>query len=96
MNTNNSNNEEFTITITFEDGLEIECTIVAIFPVKSYNYIALLPLTQHEDLDPEEVFLYRYTTFGSKDSIQLDTIESDEEYNEVADEFDAIIAAHNK
>ena len=71
--------EEYTISITFDNDVTIECAIIAIFPVNNRNYIALLPLTQVQGIDPEEVFLYRYSTIGSRDSIRLDTIESDAE-----------------
>lgn len=40
----------------------------------------------------EEVLLYRYSTIGSKDSIKLDLIESNDEYNTVADAFDELVA----
>lgn len=88
--------EEFTITITFDNNVSVECAIIAIFPVDNRNYIALLPITPVQGLDSEEVFLYRYSTIGSKDSIKLDTIETDTEYNRVADTFDALVAEHEK
>lgn len=86
------NSEEFTITITFDNDISVECAIIAIFPAKGRNYVALLPLTPVQGLDPEEVLLYRYSTIGSKDSIKLDCIESDDEYNNVADVFDELVA----
>ena len=52
----------------------------------------LLPLTPVQGLDSEEVLLYRYSTIGSKDSIKLDCIESDDEYNDVADVFNELVA----
>lgn len=89
---NKNNNEEFTITLTFDNDVSVECAIIAIFPVNNRNYIALLPITEVEGLDMEEVLLYRYSTIGSKDSIKLDLIESNDEYNTVADEFDELVA----
>lgn len=88
--------EEFTISITFDNNITVECAIIAIFPVEGRNYIALLPITPVQGLDPEEVFLYRYSTIGSKDSIKLDTIDSDAEYNCVADAFDQLVAEHER
>lgn len=90
--TNKPNSEEFTITITFDNDVSVECAIIAIFPADGRNYVALLPLTEVQGLDPEEVLLYRYSTFGSKDSIKLDCIETDEEYNAVADVFDELVS----
>ena len=89
---NNKNNEEFTITLTFDNDVSVECAIIAIFPANNRNYIALLPITEVEGLDLEEVLLYRYSTIGSKDSIKLDLIESNDEYNTVADTFDELVA----
>ena len=89
---NNKNNEEFTITLTFDNDVSVECAIIAIFPANNRNYIALLPITEVEGLDMEEVLLYRYSTIGSKDSIKLDLIESNDEYNTVADAFDELVA----
>lgn len=89
---NNKNNEEFTITLTFDNDVSVECAIIAIFPANNRNYIALLPITEVEGLDMEEVLLYRYSTIGSKDSIKLDLIESNDEYNTVADTFDELVA----
>ncbi|MBE5936128.1 MAG: DUF1292 domain-containing protein [Lachnospiraceae bacterium] len=86
--------DDFTLTLTFESGETVECSVVAIFPVKHRTYIALIPLNEEPGFDPEEVFLYRYTTIGKKDSIKLDTIETDDEYNEAADAFDALVALH--
>ena len=88
----NKNYEEFTITLTFDNDVSVECAIIAIFPANNRNYIALLPITEVEGLDMEEVLLYRYSTIGSKDSIKLDLIESNDEYNTVADTFDELVA----
>ena len=44
--------EESTVTLTLDDGTELECAVVAIFPAGSNEYIALLPLEQ----DDEEEF----------------------------------------
>ena len=96
INKINSEEEEFTLTLTLDNGMEIECAIIATFPVDERNYIALLPLNHHDVLDPEEVFLYRCATIGSKNTVNLDTIKTDSEYNKVADAFDALIEANNK
>lgn len=93
---NTQANEEFTITITFDNNVSVECAIIAIFPANNRNYIALLPLTEVQGLDMEEVLLYRYSTIGSKDSIKLDSIETDDEYNAVADAFDELVADYEK
>lgn len=77
------------MTLTLEDGTEIECAIIGIFPVEEKEYIALIPV---DDIDSEdgEVFLYgvEETEDGELDLI---SIESDEEYDAVAKVFDELM-----
>ena len=79
--------EEEIMTITLEDGREMECAIIAIFPVEDKDYIALLPLENQED---GEVFLYGFQEFEDG-SFELLSIESDKEYEEVTKAFDEIL-----
>jgi uncharacterized protein YrzB (UPF0473 family) len=46
------------ITLTLDDDSEVDCAILAIFPVNGKDYIALLPLGEEEDDD--EVLIYRF------------------------------------
>ena len=90
------NNEEYmndfeggTVTLSLDDGKEVECGIVAVFPVEDRNYIALLPLDDDEAAEGE-VYLYRY--FEDDDGEpSIDNIESEEEYEAVADAFDELL-----
>ena len=54
------NGEEMTVTLTLDDGREIECVVLTIFPAGGKDYIALLPM---DDIEAEdgEVYLYRYS-----------------------------------
>lgn len=79
--------EEEIMTITLEDGTEIECAIIAIFPVEDKDYIALLPLENQED---GEVFLYGFEEYEDG-SFELLSIESDKEYEAVTKAFDEIL-----
>lgn len=81
--------EESTVTLTLDDGTELECAVVAIFPVGSNEYIALLPLEQ-DDEEEGEVFLYRFIQ-KENDEIDLINIESDEEYELVTDAFEELL-----
>ena len=86
-------NEEFdepTVSMTLEDGTELECDVIAIFPVDDKDYIALLPNKPVEGFDENEVFLYRYAELEG-DDIELTQIESEEEYEAVADAFDELL-----
>lgn len=80
--------DEEIMTITLEDGTEVDCAIIAIFPVEEKDYIALLPLDGEEEEDGE-VFLYEFKE--NEDGIELISIESDEEYESVANAFDEIL-----
>lgn len=85
---NNLNEEVDTVTLTLDDGVELECAIVAIFPAGGKNYIALLPL-QGEEAENGEVFIYHYNEVDGEP--KLDNIESDDEYEIVADAFDELL-----
>lgn len=82
--------EETTVTLTMEDGAEIECAILTIFTAGEKDYIALLPLNEEGDNEEGEVYLYRYEETEEGDP-QLSNIEDDEEYEIVADAFDELL-----
>lgn len=93
MGDNINNNEEFddaTVSMTLEDGTELECDVIAIFPVNGRDYIALLPNKVIDGYEENEVFLYRYAEIG-EDNIDLSQIASEEEYEAVADAFDELL-----
>ena len=82
--------EEMTVTLTLEDVSEIECAVLTIFEADGKDYIALLPLDDVE-ADEGEVYLYRYSEIDGQP--ELENIESDEEYEIVADAFDEFLDA---
>ena len=81
--------EEMTVTLTLDDGTELECVVLTIFTAGERDYIALLPMDGAEAEDGE-VYLYRYseTEDGEPD---LQNIEDDDEYEIVADAFDELL-----
>lgn len=81
--------EEGTVTLTLDDGKEVECGIVAVFPVGDNDYIALLPLNDDE-AEEGEVYLYQYFEDENGEP-SLGNIEDDEEYEAVADAFDELM-----
>lgn len=84
-------NDEFdTMTLTLDDGSEIECGVLAIFPVQNKQYIALVPLNEEDDSEEGEVYLYCYVE-DEEGEIQLIKIEEDDEYEAVADAFDELL-----
>ena len=83
--------EEMTVTLTMDDGSEVECVVLTIFEAGERDYIALLPMDSAQ-ADEGEVYLYRY--FEPEDGEPtLGNIESDEEYEIVADAFDELLDA---
>ena len=74
------------VPVTLDDGDEVDCEVLAIFPADGRQYAALLPL----DEKYEDIFLYRFIPQG-KEEFLLDGIETDEEYDIVADVFDMLL-----
>ena len=89
VNPDAENDEEMTVTLTLDDGTELECVVLTIFEAGEKEYIALLPLDGREAEDGE-VYLYRYVEDinGNPD---LENIDSDVEYEIVADAFDELL-----
>lgn len=79
------------VTLSLDDGSEVECAILTIFELEEHNYIALLPLDEDGNENEEgEVFIYRYFE-DEEGNPSLENIEDDEEYEAVADRFDELL-----
>ena len=89
MNQDAANDEEMTVTLTLDNGTDLECVVLTIFEAADREYIALLPLDGNEAEDGE-VYLYRYTE-DANGNPDIQNIESDEEYEIVADAFDELL-----
>ena len=81
--------EEVTVTLTLDDGSQLECVVLTIFDAGEREYIALLPMESAET-EEGEVYLYRYTE-DADGNPNLENIEDDEEYDMVADAFDELL-----
>lgn len=79
---------EDTITIYLDD-CEVECGIIASFPLDDKDYVALLPLEEVEGLSEDEILLYAYTKDG--DELNLIEITDEDEFDRVADTFDEML-----
>lgn len=75
-----------TITLTLEDDSEMVCIVLGIFECEGNEYIALLP--EYEE-DGEDVFIYKYKEINEEE-VELDTIESEEEFEKVSKTFEEI------
>ena len=78
-----------TVTLTLDDGTELECVVLTIFEAGEKEYIALLPLDENGENEDGEVYLYRY--YEENGQPNLDNIDSDEEYEIAADAFDELM-----
>jgi uncharacterized protein YrzB (UPF0473 family) len=81
--------EEMTVTLTLDDGSELECVVLTIFAAAERDYIALLPMDGPE-AEEGEVYLYRYSE-SEDGQPDLQNIENDDEYEIVADAFDQLL-----
>ena len=86
----NYDSEEMTVEISLEDGTDVTCAVIAIFPVDNHDYIALLPLDENGDNDDGEVWIYGYSENPDdpNEEPELTYIDDDELYERVADAFD--------
>lgn len=87
-NQNPEDDEELLVTLTLDDDSEVECQVLTIFEACSRDYIALLPLDDEGEPNEEgEVYIYRYSE-DEEGQPNLENIEDDDEYEQVADRFD--------
>lgn len=78
-----------TISLILDNNKEVECDILAIFPLNDKFYVALLPKEPIEGYEECEYFLYRYESDG--ENVDLFDIESDEEWELVEDKFEELL-----
>ena len=77
---------ELSVTLPMEDGTELECDVILIFEENDTDYVALYPSKG----EPDEVYLFRCEYDGG-DNMDLEEIDDEDEYNSVAETFDAIM-----
>ena len=76
--------EDF-ITLEFDDGTEVECSIMGVFEALGKEYIALVP-----DDESGDVYIYGYKEVNEEE-FELMDIDDDEEFKKVTAEFDKIV-----
>lgn len=72
-----------TVTLVLDDDQELECPVIEIFEVGEQEYIALF-----HPVD-ETALLYRFKDYEDG-TIEIDSLESDEEYEKVSKVFLAL------
>ncbi len=80
------NEEKVVITLEFDDDEKVDAEPLFIFDVNGKDYVALVPVDEEAD----DVFLFIYNELENDEFEFLD-IESDEEFDLVANEFERII-----
>lgn len=77
------------ITLTLDNDEEVECAVLGVFDVEDQEYIALLPN------DSDDVFLYIYHE-DEDGNVNLENIESQEDFDKVSAIFLEIIESENE
>lgn len=78
------------ITLTLDDDSEVECVVLATFPVEDKEYIALMPVDELENEEGGEVMIFSFAT-DADGQPELSNIDSDEEYDKVGEVFFALL-----
>ena len=66
----NNNSEYSTVTLSLDDGTELECAIIRTFPAGDKNYIALLPIADIDEATTSQ-FLKISTLMKNMKSYQM-------------------------
>ena len=79
-----------TVELELDDDSKVTCAIVTILTVNDKDYIVLLPLDDDGQSSEGEVWFYGYKEDENDPNVEpeLIYIESDDEYEAVADAFD--------
>lgn len=86
----NVEEEEDIITLEFDDDTAVDCYVMGTFELNDKEYIALAP-----DDGTDDVYIYGYKQM-SDDEFEILEIESEEEFDAAAAEFDAIMAEQDE
>lgn len=80
--------DELHLTLETQDGSEIDCIVMSIFPLKDRQYIALLP-AEEADSEDGDIFLYGYSE-DADSTPQLRDLEDDDEFEAVCARFEEV------
>lgn len=78
--------ENSVITLDLDNGSQLICDVLAIFPAGDYEYIALLPHSENSDSD---ILVYRFVEDENGNPI-LSKVGTDEEFEIVAETFNEL------
>lgn len=74
------------VTLTLEDGSELVCDVLAVYPCGDKQYIALVP----EENPDDDIYLYGYEETEDGEITLID-IESEDELEAASDAFDELL-----
>lgn len=80
--------EELMVTITLEDDSTLDCIVIATFPVNDQDYIALIPADEDAG---DDVLIFRYRELDEEGEVEIDNIESEEEFQTASEEFEKLM-----
>jgi len=77
-----------TVTLSLDDGSDLECAVLTIYKAAGRQYIALLPLDEDGENQDGEVYIYRFSVNDPDEEPLLENIEDDDEFEAASDGFD--------
>lgn len=85
--------EDF-LTLSFDDGAEIEFEIMGVFECDGKEYIALAEMNEEGDDYTGEVFIYGYKEIGKGDDAEFELLDINDEaeFEKAVAEFDSLMA----
>jgi uncharacterized protein YrzB (UPF0473 family) len=84
--------DQDTVTLSLDNGQEIECLVLGIFEACGREYVALLP-SEEQESEEGTVFLYRYLEDENGEA-GVGNIESDAEYKAASNRFNELINSY--
>ena len=78
------------LTLSLDDGTEMECEVIGIVEANGNDYIALLPMDADEESEEGNVYLFRYSE-DENGEVDLQSIEDDAEFEAASAAFDAML-----
>lgn len=84
--------EELLVTLTLEDGTDLDCEVIAIYPASNgKQYAAVTPVAETS----EELFFFRVDpSEDNEEEAILNDIEDEDELEIAADAFDELLDEH--
>lgn len=85
--------EEMSVELELDDGTVVNCAVVTVLEVEGKDYIVLLPVNEEGTSEDGEVWFYQLVEDENDPNMEpeLVYIESDEEYEKVAEAFDSFL-----